>query len=65
MPCRGGFGPTPDALDQGTKLLAALGAITSGVTREEAIAVAESLPDPLGTLYRFSLPSSVLHRKGV
>jgi len=64
MPCRGCFGPTPDSLDQGTKLLASLGAVTAGKTVEEAAALAASLDDPLGTLYRFSLPSSLLGRRG-
>ncbi len=62
MPCRGCFGPTPDALDQGTKFLAALGAVTAGQTQEEVATVAATLADPLGTLYRFSLPSSLLGR---
>jgi F420-non-reducing hydrogenase small subunit len=62
MPCRGCFGPTPDALDQGTKFLAALGAVTAGRTQEEVTAATGTLADPLGTLYRFSLPSSLLGR---
>jgi F420-non-reducing hydrogenase small subunit len=62
MPCRGCFGPTPDALDAGTKFLAALGAVTAGRTIEEVVASADTLADPLGTLYRFSLPSSLLGR---
>jgi F420-non-reducing hydrogenase small subunit len=62
MPCRGCFGPTPDALDAGTKFLAGLGAVTSGSSAEEVMATASSLVDPLGTLYRFSLPSSLLGR---
>jgi F420-non-reducing hydrogenase small subunit len=62
FPCRGCFGPAPEALDQGTKLLSALGSLAEGETPEEAAAFAESLADPMGTLYRFSLPSSLLHR---
>ncbi len=62
MPCRGCFGPTPDALDQGTKFLASLGSFSSGETAEDARSLADSLADPLGTLYRFSLPSSLLRR---
>ena len=65
MPCRGCFGPTPDALDQGTKFLAALGAVTAGKTQEEVVATAATFPDPLGTLYRFSLPKSLLRRAAV
>lgn len=63
MPCRGCFGPAPSALDQGTKFLASLGALGRGESFEEAAAFAGTLDDPLGTLYRFSLPSSLLHRR--
>jgi F420-non-reducing hydrogenase small subunit len=63
MPCRGCFGPTPDAVDQGTKFLSALGAVTSGQTSQEVMALAETFVDPMGTLYRFSLPSSLLQRR--
>jgi F420-non-reducing hydrogenase small subunit len=63
MPCRGCFGPTPDALDQGAKFLGSLGSISSGKTMEEVRAFADSLADPMGTLYRFSLASSLLQRK--
>jgi F420-non-reducing hydrogenase small subunit len=63
MPCRGCFGPTPGALDQGAKFLASLGSVSRGRTMEEAQLFADSLADPLGTLYRFSLPSSLLQRR--
>ncbi len=63
MPCRGCFGPTPDALDQGAKFLSSLGSISNGKTAEEVRSFADSLADPMGTLYRFSLPSSLLQRR--
>ncbi len=63
MPCRGCFGPTPDTLDQGAKFLSSLGSVSRGKTVEEARSFADSLADPLGTLYRFSLPSSLLQRR--
>jgi len=65
MPCRGCFGPTPGSLDQGTKFLASLGALAAGETPEDAAAFAQTLDDPLGTLYRFSLPTSLLRRCNV
>ena len=65
MPCRGCFGPTPKVLDQGAKFLASLGSVSRGKTEEEARSFAASLVDPLGTLYRFGLPSSLLHRRTV
>lgn len=65
MPCRGCFGPPPGAIDQGTKFLASLGALTAGETEAEAAAVAATMADPLGTLYRFSLPASLLRARRV
>jgi len=63
MPCRGCFGPTPDALDAGLKILSAVASRGEADTEESAQALAESLADPLGTFYRFSLPSSMLKRR--
>jgi len=63
MPCRGCFGPTPDALDAGLKILSAVASRGEADTAESAEALAESLADPLGTFYRFSLPSSMLKRR--
>jgi F420-non-reducing hydrogenase small subunit len=63
MPCRGCFGPPPDVMDQGTKFLAATGAAVAGLTPGEVAGVSRTLVDPLGTLYRFSLASSLLRRR--
>jgi F420-non-reducing hydrogenase small subunit len=63
MPCRGCFGPTPDALDAGLKILSAVASRGEADTAEAAEALAESLADPLGTFYRFSLPASMLKRR--
>ncbi len=63
MPCRGCFGPTPGALDMGTKMLSALGSLGEANTEEAARALADTMVDPLGTLYRFSLPASLLKRR--
>ena len=62
MPCRGCFGPTPEAMDQGTKLISAIASSGTSDTSESAASVAERFVDPIGTLYRFSLPSSILKR---
>ena len=62
MPCRGCFGPTPDALDSGLKMLGAVASRGVGETQEEANKFASSLVDPVGTLYRFNLPVSLLRR---
>lgn len=63
MPCRGCFGPTPGALDMGTKMLSALGTLGEADSYEKASALAGALADPIGTLYRFSLPASLLKRR--
>ena len=63
MPCRGCFGPTPGALDMGTKMLSALGSLGEADTEEEAGALADTMVDLVGTLYRFSLPASLLKRR--
>ena len=62
MPCRGCLGPTPDVVDAGVKMLSTLGTIGIGETEEQAAALADTLADPAGTLYRFSVASSLLRR---
>jgi F420-non-reducing hydrogenase small subunit len=63
MPCRGCFGPTSEALDPGTKMLSAIGSLLDAKTEEKARELASTLVDPLGTFYRFSLPSSILKQR--
>ena len=68
MPCRGCFGPPENAADQGGKMITALASILQ-MESEETISTEEirkslsRIPDLVGTLYRFSLPSSLLSRK--
>jgi F420-non-reducing hydrogenase small subunit len=68
MPCRGCMGPTSGVVDQGAKLVSAIGSIL-GVdgeetrTDEEVEKLIEQIKDPLGTFYRYSLPVSLLRRK--
>ncbi len=65
MPCTGCFGPTDKVLDQGGKMLSALASIIDYDTEEELQAVIEKIPDPVGTFYRYSLPSSLLGQKRI
>jgi F420-non-reducing hydrogenase small subunit len=63
MPCTGCFGPTSRVRDFGAK---ALSAIASIADCSEAGAIAQfmnAVPDPAGTFYRYSLPSSLLGRR--
>ena len=68
MPCRGCMGPTSEVVDQGAKLVSAIGSIL-GVDGEETKTdsevekLIEQIKDPLGTFYRYSLPVSLLRRK--
>ena len=63
MPCRGCFGPTDQVFDQGAKFLSALGSIIATNDDAEIDKIVETIVDPAGTFYRFSLPSSILRRK--
>ncbi|MFB3854130.1 MAG: oxidoreductase [Vicinamibacterales bacterium] len=63
MPCTGCFGPTSRVRDHGAKALSALASLIEA-TDEAGIAKAlESVPDPVGTFYRYSLPASLLRRR--
>jgi F420-non-reducing hydrogenase small subunit len=63
MPCRGCFGPTDQVHDQGAKFLAALGSIIETNDEQEIEKIVDTIVDPAGTFYRFSLPSSILRRR--
>ncbi|MBI5847003.1 MAG: NADH:ubiquinone oxidoreductase [Nitrospirae bacterium] len=69
MPCTGCYGPPEGVLDQGAKMVAALGSIidigdTKGMAEEEIYqridAVLGSIPDYAGMFYKYSLPGSIL-----
>ena len=62
MPCRGCYGPPADVLDQGAKMLSTVASIIDAPTPEEIAEIAATVPDPVGTFYRFGLASSLLRR---
>jgi len=62
MGCRGCYGPNEGVVDGGAKLISALASVVDGATPEEIDAVLDTLPDPAGYFYRFSLPHSLLRR---
>ncbi|HID92897.1 MAG TPA: oxidoreductase [bacterium (Candidatus Stahlbacteria)] len=68
MPCRGCFGPTKEVMDQGAKMISAIASILGlegeeNMSDEDVRKLIEQIVDPVGTFYRFSLPSSLLKRK--
>jgi F420-non-reducing hydrogenase small subunit len=68
MPCRGCMGPTAAVMDHGASMLSAFTSVlkTSGseteLPEEEIERLVSKMRDPLGTLYRFTLPKSLLKR---
>lgn len=62
-PCRGCYGPPPGATDPGAKMMSAIGTMIDANQPEEIDRIIESIVDPAGLFYRFSLPHSILRRK--
>jgi F420-non-reducing hydrogenase small subunit len=62
MPCTGCFGPTSRVRDFGAKALSAIASAVDGHEEAEIARALEAVPDPAGTFYRYSLPSSLLGR---
>jgi F420-non-reducing hydrogenase small subunit len=65
MPCRGCYGPPDNVKDQGVRMLSALASIIKPNEEKEIAEVLSTLPDPIGPLYMYGLPSSILFRKKV
>ncbi len=63
MPCRGCFGPMDGVFDQGAKFLSAFASILAPKDEAGIEKLLDQIPDPTGTFYRFSLPTSLLHRR--
>ncbi len=62
MPCRGCYGAPLNVRDQGAKMASALASVIDSSDPAEIDRIIQTLPDPLGTFYRFSLPDSLLRR---
>jgi F420-non-reducing hydrogenase small subunit len=62
-PCRGCYGPLDNIPDPGAKMMSAIASMMEGREEEEIDKALESVIDPAGTFYRFSLPGSILRRK--
>jgi len=62
-PCRGCYGPPSDVTDPGAKMMSAIGTMIDSDDEEEIIKIVDTIDDPAGTFYRFSLPGSIFRRK--
>jgi len=62
-PCRGCYGPPPNSTDPGAKMMSAIGTMIDANSPEEIDEIIETIVDPAGLFYRFSLPGSILGRK--
>ena len=63
MPCRGCYGAAPNVQDQGIKMISALASVIDSQDPNEINWILDQIPDPVGTFYRFTLPSSMLRRR--
>ncbi len=65
VPCRGCYGLPSNVRDQGAKMVSALASVIDSTDPEEIEQIISTIPDPLGTFYRFSLAGSLLRRAQV
>jgi len=65
MPCRGCYGPPPNVMDQGAKIVSGLGSIIDARDPEEVQRIVNQIPFPIGMFYRFGLSQSILRRRTV
>jgi F420-non-reducing hydrogenase small subunit len=62
MPCTGCYGPVIGAADQGSHFLSAVASVIDSTDPEQIQKIIDGIPDPAGTFYRYSIPSSLLRR---
>jgi len=62
VPCRGCYGPPPNVIDQGAKMISALSSIIDAHEPDDIERILDQIADPIGTFYRFSLAHSILRR---
>jgi F420-non-reducing hydrogenase small subunit len=63
MPCSGCFGPTSRVRDVGMKLASTIASAADATDPQAIETILATIPDPVGTFYRYSLPASRLRRK--
>jgi F420-non-reducing hydrogenase small subunit len=62
-PCRGCYGPLDDIPDAGAKMMSVIASMLEGKEEKEIAEAIETVVDPAGTFYRYSLPASKIRRK--
>jgi len=66
-PCIGCYGPTDQVVDQGAKMIGAIGAMADVAAQEgeadDPEEFAKKFVDPVGWLYRFTLPASLIKER--
>jgi F420-non-reducing hydrogenase small subunit len=60
MPCRGCFGPVDKVVDQGAKFVSMLASMVDAEDEEEIKKIMQSIPDPAGLFYKYSMAVSQL-----
>ncbi len=63
MPCTGCSGPTSRVRDHGGKALSSIASLVDSNEEQVIERILSGIPDPVGTVYRYGLPASLLHRK--
>jgi len=62
MPCTGCLGPVGNVRDQGAAALSSIASLVESDDADELATMMDKIPDPVGTLYRYSVPSSILFK---
>jgi len=65
MPCRGCYGRPVNVRDQGAKMISAIASVIDSTDPDEIDRIIATIPDPVGTFYRFTLAESFLRRAQV
>jgi len=63
MPCTGCLGPIDGVRDYGAAALSATASLVDVAAPQEVAAAMDSIVDPAGTFYRYSLPHSMVFRR--
>ncbi len=62
MPCRGCFGPLDNISDHGARIMSMVSSLIGSDDIEEIKRIVNTIPDPAGLFYRYSLASSIIKK---